>query len=67
MRDAVGENARLARAGSGDDEQGAVDVEDGGALRLVQAGEEVFVGCDGHHSMLAGGYAEVPRTTMPFS
>jgi len=31
-------------AGPGDDEQGAVDVEDGGALRLVQAGEEVFVG-----------------------
>ena len=31
MRDAVGENARLARACAGDDEERAVDVEDGWA------------------------------------
>ena len=80
MRDAVGENARLARAGSGDDEQRPVDVEDGLALGRVQAGEEVFVGCDGHASMLAGlpgaadrrrnrqpGFVQLSSTTMPSS
>ena len=40
--DAVGEHARLARAGAGQDEQRTVGVGDGLALRLVEAGEQVL-------------------------
>ena len=39
MRDAVGQDARLAGAGACDDEQRALGREDGLALRLVQVGE----------------------------
>ncbi len=41
---AVGEHARLARAGAGEDEQRALEVLDGLALRLVEAGEQGFGG-----------------------
>ena len=66
MRDAVGEYARLPGAGAGDDEQRAVDVQDGLALRRIQAGEEVIVRCDGHASMLATsrGARQRPKRTV---
>ena len=38
--DAVGEHAGLARAGAGEDEQRALEVGDGLALGLVEAGEQ---------------------------
>ena len=43
-RDAAGEHARLARAGTGDDEQRLAAVGDGLALRRVEPLEQVFVG-----------------------
>ena len=54
VRDPVGEHARLARAGAGDDEQRPLDVEHGLALGRVEVGEEVLVGCDGHASDASG-------------
>ena len=53
VRHAMGEHTGLPRARAGDDEQRAVDVQDGFALGRVQAGEEIIVRCDGHASMLA--------------
>ena len=53
VRHSVREDTRLSRAGTGDDEQRAVDVQDGLALGRIQAGEEIIVRCDGHASMLA--------------
>ena len=41
--DAVGEHARLAGAGAGEDQQRALEVRDGRALRLVEAGEQRMV------------------------
>ena len=52
--DPMGQHAGLARAGSGDDEQRAVDVQDGFALGRIQAGEEIIVRCDGHASDASG-------------
>ena len=45
--DATCEHTRLARACPGDDEQRAVDVEDGLALRRIEVGEEIFGGATG--------------------
>ena len=50
--DAVGEHARLARPGSGDDEHGSVGREHGFALRVVQPGEKF--GCDGGRDRIQG-------------
>ena len=50
----MGEHAGLARAGAGDDEQRAVDVQDGFALGRIQAREEIIVRCDGHASDASG-------------
>ena len=48
VRHPVGEHPGLPRARAGDDEQRAVDVEDGLALGRVEVGEELLVGCDAH-------------------
>ena len=55
VRDAVGEHARLARAGAGDDEQRAFGREDGLPLGRVQVGEVLLGRRDGHPPMLATG------------
>ena len=47
------EHARLAGAGAGDHEERAVDVENGLALRRIEAVEELLVRRDGHSPMLA--------------
>ena len=48
VRDAVREDARLPRAGAGDDEHRALGGEDGLALRRVQVGEVLLGGGDRH-------------------
>ena len=53
--DAVREHARLPGAGAGDDEQRAVDVQDGLALGRIEVGEEVLVGRDGSRVDASGG------------
>ena len=53
VSDAMREHAGLPGARTGDDEQRAVDVQDGLALGRIEVGEEVFVGRDAHASMLA--------------
>jgi hypothetical protein len=40
VRDAIGDDARLARAGAGEDEQRPLGCEHGFALAFVEAGEE---------------------------
>ena len=80
VRDPVGEHARLARAGPGDDEQRPLDVEHGLPLGRIQVGEELLVGCDGHASDASGPprgadrrrnrqscFDQLSRTTMPSS
>ena len=72
--DAMGEDARLPRAGAGDDEERPLDVEHSLALGRIQVGEELVVRSDGHASMLAAasgspagrvrrGHVSVPGTT----
>jgi hypothetical protein len=41
--DSAGDDAGFARARAGDDEQGAIDVADGGLLRIGEVGEKVFL------------------------
>ncbi len=53
VSDPVREHAGLPGARSGDDEERAVDVQNGLALGRIEVGEEVFVGRDAHASMLA--------------
>ena len=47
------EDARLAGAGAGEDEQRPLAVQDRLALGRVEVCEELLVRCDGHGSMLA--------------
>ena len=51
--DAVGDDARLAAAGPGEDEKGAVDGLDGFTLGGVEAFKEVL--CGGHGLIIAMG------------
>jgi hypothetical protein len=63
--DAAGDDARLAAAGGGEDEQGPLGVEDGLALGLVEVGEQVGLGherelllrADGVYGLTARGRA----------
>jgi hypothetical protein len=52
-RDAVREGPRLAAAGTGDDQDGPVVVQDGLALDVVQAVEQRR--CDGHRRSVGAG------------
>ena len=49
----MGEDARLARAGAGDDQQRPFGVEDGLPLGGIQVGEILLGREDGHSAMLA--------------
>ena len=51
--DAVGEDARLARPGAGDDQQRPFGVQDGLSLRGIQVGEVLLGRQHGHASSLA--------------
>ena len=62
VRDAVGEDARLPRAGTGDDEERALGREDRLALGLVEVGEVALGGRDGHRPTLAVGCGAYQRT-----
>ena len=59
VRDAAGEHAGLAGAGTGDHEHGAFRVEDGLALRRIQVGEVGLRRRGGHRSIVAAGHAEL--------
>jgi hypothetical protein len=52
VRDAIGEDARLAGARAGDDEKRSLGGQDRVALSLVEVGEVALGGRDGDASML---------------
>ena len=60
VRDAVREDAGLARPRPGDDEERPVHVEHGLPLGRIEACEQLLVRGDGHGSMLAAPPARLP-------
>ena len=64
MRDPVRQNARLAGARAGDDEQRPLGCEDSLTLRLVEVGEVGVGGRDAHRPTLAAGMAEAYQRTV---
>ena len=66
IRDAMGEHARLARARPSEDQQRPLEVRDGRALRLVEAGEQWMVRLR-RTARLAGPLAAHPPTPPPRS
>ena len=64
MRDPVGEDARLSRACTSDDEERSLRREDGLALGLVEVREVALGGCDAHRPMLAVAPATAYQRTV---
>jgi len=62
VSDAIRDDAGLAAAGAGENEERAIDVRDGGSLGSGERGEQIGRGGGGFHTILSLAAAPAERT-----